>query len=115
MFPIIKGCVWFYPEAIDFRKGLQGLVELVALDLEQNPGNGDIYVFRSKRSSQVKMIFWQNNGFWLCHKRMEKIRFQFPKIQDNRMTMTAEQLNWLLSGMQIAQAPKALAPPQCYG
>ena len=75
MFPIIKGCVWFYPEAIDFRKGLQGLVELVALDLEQNPGNGDIYVFRSKRSSQVKMIFWQNNGFWLCHKRMEKIRF----------------------------------------
>lgn len=115
MYPVPRGQIWFYPVAIDFRKGLQGLVELVALDLEQNPGNGDLYIFRSKRLNQVKMVFWQNDGFWMFQKRLEKKRFQFPKIQNHQMQMNVEQLNWLLSGLRIEEAPKPIKAPECYG
>lgn len=115
MYPTPRRNIWFYPEPIDFRKGLRGLVELVALDYEQNPGSGDLYVFRNKRREQIKMLLWQNDGFWLLQKRMEDKRFQFPKNPGKEIALNLEQLNWLLSGLKIEQAPPTLNPPQCYG
>ena len=40
---------------VDFRKGVHGLVALVAEDLKCNPYCGDIYVFRAKRKDRLKL------------------------------------------------------------
>jgi transposase len=114
MFPVLNNRIWFYAEPIDFRKQMNGLIELVAGTLEKNPGSGDIFVFRSRKARQIKLLVWQTDGFWLCQKRIESGRFRFPDKQSRSIALSMEQLQWLLSGLSIVQAPPQIAAPECY-
>ena len=90
--------VWLYRQPIDFRKQIDGLALLVADALEQNPTSGQVFVFRNRRGDKVKILFWQENGFWLLYKRNEQGRFIFPALEASTMELTMAQLQWLLSG-----------------
>lgn len=89
------------------------LVELIASDLGLNPGNGDLYLFRSKRADRIKIVFWSEDGFWLCYKRLEKKKFKFPKKTDAVLELRDTQLRWLLSGLNF-QKIKQIAPPDIW-
>ena len=93
--------IWLYQQPIDFRKQIDGLVTLLSGQLEQNPISGQLFIFRSRKGDRVKMLFWDRNGFWLLYKRLEKGRFKFPCIQNNQCELTRDQVNWLLSGLNI--------------
>ncbi len=43
---------------IDFRKGMDGLVAMVTEVLAADPFAGDVFIFRSKRTDRLKLIFW---------------------------------------------------------
>jgi transposase len=62
----------------DFRKGMDGLAALVRETLGANPYGGVIYVFRSKRSDRVKLLFWDGTGLVLAIKRLEQGSFRWP-------------------------------------
>ncbi|CAH2603428.1 IS66 family insertion sequence element accessory protein TnpB [Rhodovastum atsumiense] len=47
---------------VDFRKGVHGLVALVADVLCADPYGGDIFVFRSKRNDRIKLLAWDGSG-----------------------------------------------------
>lgn len=113
MFNFRNQKIWLYAEPIDFRKGMMGIMELVAADLDQDPGNGDLYLFRSKRADRLKLLFWQNDGFWLCYKKIEKKKFKFPAKRDEVFELTEEQLQWLISGLNF-QKIVAVKPPDAY-
>jgi transposase len=114
MWPFSSAHIWFYRDPIDFRKGLNGLLELISSELKSDPGNQDIYLFRSRSARSIKMVFWQDDGFWLCQKRMEGKRFRFPEKSKECMVLSARQLTWLLSGLQIKHAPIITSPPSIY-
>ena len=95
--------VWFYKKPIDFRKQIDGLVILVADILEKDPTSGHWFVFRNKQADKVKILLWEDNGFWLLYKRFEKARFKFPDIDDQAMEITMSQLQWLLSGLDFTK------------
>ena len=95
--------IWFYPTPIDFRKQIDSLVVLVADTLQKDPTSGQLFVFRNKQADKLKMIYWQDNGFWLLYKRFEKARFKFPGIHETAMELSMEQLQWLLSGLDITR------------
>ncbi len=111
MLPIINGNIWFYRRPVDFRKQLMGLVTLISDEMKQNPANGDIYIFRSRKANKVKLVFWQNDGFWLCQKQLSGRRFRFPQKGEEAMVLTANQVQWLLSGANIQKAPVPIDPP----
>ncbi len=67
--------VWFYRRPIDFRKQIDGLVILVADTLQKNPTSGQLFVFRNKKADKLKMLYWENPGFWLLYRRFEKGAF----------------------------------------
>ena len=96
-----KGCVWLYRQPIDFRKQSNSLVLLLADELEQNPTDGSVFVFRNKKSDRIKLLVYDKNGFWLLYKVLEKGRFQFPGPKEVSMTISPQQLDWLLSGFDI--------------
>ena len=50
---------------------------------------------------ETEILGWERNGFWLLLKRLEKDRFIWPSA-DAVSTLTAEQLHWLLEGIDIA-------------
>ena len=83
---------------VDFRKGANGLAALVKEQLRSNPFSGVIFCFRSKRADRVKLIFWDGTGLCLFAKRLEEGKFQWPRIEDGVMRLSAAQLGVLLEG-----------------
>lgn len=84
---------------IDFRRGVHGLVALVAQALNGDPYCGDVFVFRSKRKDRIKMIVWDGTGMVLVSKWLEEGSFIFPPVQDGAIVLTATQLSVLLAGL----------------
>lgn len=62
-------------EPVDFRKGIDGLAGCVRQILKSDPFDGTLFLFRNKRSTAIKIIFYDGQGFWLCQKRLSKNRF----------------------------------------
>jgi transposase len=84
---------------VDFRKGMNGLAAVVKERLSADPYSGVIYVFRSKRSDRVKLLFWDGSGVCLFAKRLESGRFRWPRIEDGMMRLSAAQLAALVEGL----------------
>jgi len=62
-------------EAVDFRKGIDGLARLCRDNLHQDPFRGTVFVFRNRRSTAIKLLLYDGQGFWLCQKRLSSGRF----------------------------------------
>jgi len=58
--------VWVATQPIDFRRGVHGLVALVAQALCADPYGGEIFVFRSKRHDRIKLLAWDGTGIILA-------------------------------------------------
>lgn len=84
---------------IDFRKGVNSLVALVAEALKGDPYCGDIFVFRSKRSDRIKLVAWDGSGVILVSKILESGRFVWPPITDGVIRLNSQELALLLAGM----------------
>ena len=92
--------IFLYPKPIDFRKQIDGIVEIVADTLDMNPTSGQIFIFRNKLADKLKILYWDRNGFWLLYRRLEQGKFIIP--QDGvAMSLTLDQFNWLLTGLNI--------------
>lgn len=93
--------IWLYPQPIDFRKQIDGLIILVADHLKLNPTSGQLFLFRNRTANKLKILWWDRNGFWLCYKRLEKGKLIFPPIDEQSIELTRDQLGWLLSGLDF--------------
>lgn len=98
--------IWLYPQPIDFRKQIDGIVLLIADHLQLNPTSGQLFLFRNRSANKIKVLWWERNGFWLCYKRLEKGKLIFPAINEGVLELTRDQLSWLLSGLDyLKQRP----------
>jgi transposase len=64
-------------EPADFRAGIDGLAERCRTVLEVDPFSGTVFVFRNRRRTAIKVLVYDGQGFWLCHKRFSNGRFGF--------------------------------------
>lgn len=92
--------VWLHREPVDFRKSINGLAALVVQSMQLDPLASGIFAFINRRRDRIKLLLWERNGFWLMMKRLEQDRFIWPR-QEAVMTVTVEQLHWLLEGIDI--------------
>jgi transposase len=63
-------------EPADFRKGIDGLARLCREVLRCDPFSGTVFVFRNRRGTAVKLLAYDGQGYWLCHKRLSEGRFR---------------------------------------
>jgi transposase len=79
----------------DFRCGIDGLARRVRQALAADPFGGAVFVFRNRRGTAVKLLAYDGQGFWLCHKRLSQGRFRhWPTGQ----MLAAHELAVLLAG-----------------
>ena len=104
-------------EAADFRKGIDGLAQLCQTVLQRDPFGGGVFVFRNRRGTAVKVLVYDGQGFWLCHKRLSRGRFPWWPVSRTGVarTLEAHQLQVLLSagnpeGVQAAPAWRSVSP-----
>lgn len=86
-------------QPVDFRRGINGLVALVAEALKANPYCGDIFVFRSKRADRLKLIAWDGSGMLLVTKWLEDGRFTWPPVSDGVVRLSHSQMAMLVGGL----------------
>ena len=87
-------------EAADFRRGIDGLGQLCRASLKVDPFVGTVFVFRNRRSTAIKLLVYDGQGFWLCHKRLSKGKFRWwPSGQSERgaTALQAHELQVLIS------------------
>ena len=87
-------------EPADFRKGIDGLVRLCQEALGEDPFAGTLFCFRNRRGTAIKVLVYDGQGFWLCHKRLSTGRFTWwPEARDGAATrrLAAHQLSVLFS------------------
>jgi len=95
--------VFLYRDPIDFRKAHRGLTAIIECELNHNPFTGHLYAFTNRQRTKIKCLFWEDNGFVLYYKSLSEEKFKWPKRTDALLTLTGEQINWLLDGYDILQ------------
>jgi transposase len=96
-------------EPVDFRKGIDGLARVCREAWSADPFSGTVFVFRNRRSTAVKVLVYDGQGFWLCHKRLSEGRFRHWPRRGSRLEreLLAHELQVLLGGGDPAAAEAA--------
>ena len=90
--------------ATDLRKSIDGLSLIVEHILKMDPFSTHLFAFCNKRQSLIKILVWDNNGFWIHYKRLESGSFKWPpKGSSASVSISERQFRWLLDGMDIQQ------------
>ena len=55
-------------QAVDFRKGIDGLARVCQEQLQTDPFSGRLFVFGNRRRTALKILAYDGRGFWLCQK-----------------------------------------------
>lgn len=74
------------------RKAFDGLCGLVSTELGRNPTSGEVFVFLNRPRTHIKLLHWENGGFVLYYKRLEKGTFSLPKAMDGRVSLSWAEL-----------------------
>lgn len=69
--------IYLCTQAVDFRKGIDGLGGVCRHLLEKDPFSGSMFVFRNKRRTTLKILIYDGQGFWLFIKRLSRGRFKW--------------------------------------
>ena len=67
-------------QVCDMRKSFDTLSALIKQSLQEDPFSGDAFIFIGKRKNRLKILLWEDSGFWLCSKRLETGTFIIPKL-----------------------------------
>lgn len=97
--------IYIAVEAVDMRKGFEGLYGLVRDQLGQDPLSGHLFLFTNRTRTRLKALVWDGSGLWVCAKRLEKGRFRWPQPDQVRsVVMRPEELAMLVNGLDLDQA-----------
>ena len=92
-------------EAVDMRKGFEGLYGVVRDQLGADPLSGHLFLFSNRTRTRLKALVWDGSGLWMCSKRLEKGRFRWPEanLPQRAVTMRSEELAMLVNGLDLKQ------------
>ena len=81
------------------RGGMQSLALQVQEVLKRDPHVGDLYVFRGRSGSLIKILWHDGIGMSLYAKRLERGRFIWPLAAAGAVSISASQLAYMLDGI----------------
>jgi transposase len=93
----------------DLRKQFDGIAVLVEQGLRHDPRSGHLFVVFNRRGDQVRILFWDRQGYCMFAKRLERGRFHLPWEQPAAgaaVEMEAAELALILEGIQLHGAKR---------
>jgi transposase len=100
MIPLPNGSrVWIAAGHSDMRRGMHSLALQVQEALKRDPHAGDLYVFRGRSGSLIKILWHDGIGMSLYAKRLERGRFIWPSAMVGIVSISTSQLAYMLDGI----------------
>lgn len=76
--PVVYNAIYISSRPLDFRKSFDGLCGEVRDFLQKNPLDHSLFIFYNRRRDGLKMLLWDNDGYIIWYKRLEKGTFEIP-------------------------------------
>jgi transposase len=97
--------IYLASQPTDMRKSIDGLLGLVRSTLTADPYQGHLFVFIGRARDRVKILFFDQGGFVVYYKRLERKRFQvrFPEAGATHVELEATELAMLLRGIDFSR------------
>lgn len=77
--------IFIYHQAVDLRKGFEGLSALVEVTFPEPLTSGAYFIFLNRSNDRMKVLYWDIDGLAIWYKRLEKGRFKRGKNQESLM------------------------------
>lgn len=81
------------------RKGIDGLAMVIAENYGLELYNNSLFLFCGGRNDRFKGLFWDGEGFIMLYKRFENSHLSWPRNSNEAKELSAQQLDWLLQGL----------------
>jgi transposase len=88
-------------QAVDMRKGFDGLMALAQDVMKQDPLSGHLFVFRSKGGDRLKVLYWGGDGLCLWYKRLERGTFELAQGPGGALEISPSELSMLIDGIDL--------------
>ena len=103
----IPSHIYISSDNVDMRKSIDGLASIVENTFKLDPFSDAMFVFRNRSCDKLKILYWDSNGFCLFYKRLERGKFSFERLRNEKTyTITQEELEWLIAGINIGEVKK---------
>jgi len=67
--------IWIATNPVDFRRQLDGLIALCQNQFNHNPRSGHLFVFINRARTMIRVLYYEENGYWLATKRLSRGRY----------------------------------------
>ena len=94
-------------EAVDLRRGFDGLAAATRSVIREEPLSGHLFVFLNRRRNRIKLLVWDRTGYLVVYKRLERGTFSLamaPVPGDRHEEMDAGELGLMLEGIDLRGA-----------
>ena len=94
-----------YRKETDMRKGFNLLCGIVINELGREVMSGDAFIFINKPRTHLKLLVYEQGGFTIFYRRLEKGAFEVPafNLDAKSMQITSDQLHFILRGIPLKE------------
>ncbi len=92
--------IYVCAEPIDMRRSFDGLALCAREHLNRDPQQGGLFVFANRRSTHLKLLWFDRNGYCILYKRLHRALFALPKNEGgSEITIDGRELAKILAGV----------------
>jgi transposase len=94
-----------YRKETDMRKGFNLLCGIVLNELGRQVLAGDAFIFINKPRTHLKLLVYEQGGFTIFYRRLEKGAFEVPAfdLDARSMQISCDQLHFILKGISLKE------------
>ena len=93
--------VWLYRRPTDMRKSYDGLGAMVKQAMHEDPLDGSLYVFVNRRRTQMKCLYFEDDGYCVWSKRLEQGRFRVRWDGEEKARIELTTLKLIIDGIDL--------------
>jgi transposase len=99
--------IYVAAEAVDLRRGFDGLAAATRSLIGADPMSGHVFVFINRRRNRIKLLVWDRTGYVVLYKRLERGTFRMPtepELGQRHVEVDTGELGLMLEGLDLRGA-----------
>lgn len=94
--------IYIAPGHTDLRRGIDGLANIIRFQFQLDPyEKNTLFLFCGRKSTKIKGLLWEGDGFLLLYKRLDNGSFRWPRNTEEALSLSPEQYHLLMQGFEV--------------